>query len=205
MEAPIIPLRPHSRKARGARNKTVPVEKPTIVGTRVTLRPLSEDDAAAMHDSQSDRELSRLTGTHAEFTFDDVARHCRMIQTADDRVDFAITVSGRIIGEVVLNAVDRANQTASLRIAIWEKPMRDRGYGTEALELALTHAFDVIKLNRIELEVYAFNPRARHVYEKLGFVVEGVRQEALWWEGKPIDAVCMGLLMRDYEPAFLRR
>ena len=173
-------------------------EKSTLQGKRLMLRPLCGDDATAMHRAQDDEELSRLTGTQVQFSLQDVERHCRKIEEAQDRVDFAITVSGRTVGEVVLNQIDFQNRCASLRMAIWQKDMRDQGFGTEALELVLEYAFKSIELNRIELEVYAFNPRARHVYEKLGFVAEGVRREALWWDGVSVDAVCMGLLRRDY-------
>ena len=39
----------------------------------------------------------------------------------------------------------------------------------------MSHAFGV-GLHRVELDVYAFNTRARHVYEKLGFVLEGTKR-----------------------------
>ena len=37
----------------------------------------------------------------------------------------------------------------------------------------LRHGFEILRMHRIELGVYAFNPRAIHVYEKLGFKREG--------------------------------
>ena len=39
-----------------------------------------------------------------------------------------------------------------------------------------------------ELEVYDFNPRARHVYEKAGFVHEGTKRDALQWDGNGLTA-----------------
>jgi RimJ/RimL family protein N-acetyltransferase len=47
--------------------------------------------------------------------------------------------------------------------------------------------------------VFDFNPRARHVYEKAGFVHEGTKRDALRWDGKWIDCHCMALLDRDWE------
>ena len=37
----------------------------------------------------------------------------------------------------------------------------------------------MLGLHRLELDVFSFNPRARRVYEKLGFQVEGVRRQAI--------------------------
>uniref|UniRef100_UPI0028126253 GNAT family N-acetyltransferase n=1 Tax=Arthrobacter sp. TaxID=1667 RepID=UPI0028126253 len=72
-----------------------------------------------------------------------------------------------------------------------------RGYGTEATRAVVAHAFDVMGVHRISLEVYAFNPRAQRVYEKCGFRVEGRLRDALLWNGEWIDAVVMGMLSTD--------
>ena len=49
-------------------------------------------------------------------------------------------------------------------------------------------------LHRISLEVYAFNPRARHVYETVGFVHEGTGRDALLFDGEWIDVHFMAIL-----------
>ena len=59
--------------------------------------------------------------------------------------------------------------------------------------MIVEHVFS-LGLHRIELEVYAFNPRARRVYEKVGFVKEGTLRDALLWDGKWVDAEIMSLL-----------
>ncbi len=55
------------------------------------------------------------------------------------------------------------------------------------------HAF-AVGLHRVELDVYAFNTRARHVYEKLGFVLEGTKRQALRFDDGWVDCHVMGLL-----------
>jgi RimJ/RimL family protein N-acetyltransferase len=62
----------------------------------------------------------------------------------------------------------------------------------------LEYGFNVLELHRIDLEVFAFNPRAIHVYEKLGFKREGVRREVLLLEGTYHDSIVMGLLRYEY-------
>ena len=49
----------------------------------------------------------------------------------------------------------------------------------------------------MELEVYAFNARARRVYEKVGFRYEGTKRDALCWVGGWVDAPVMSLLSTD--------
>jgi RimJ/RimL family protein N-acetyltransferase len=42
----------------------------------------------------------------------------------------------------------------------------------------------LVGVHRIELDVYDFHPRARHVYEKVGFMYEGTKRDALRWDGE---------------------
>jgi RimJ/RimL family protein N-acetyltransferase len=175
--------------------------KPVLRGGRVVLRPLTAEDAEAMYASLDEPVSMRLTGTHAKFSFEDVQAHCARIEGAEDRWDYGIMVGGNLIGEVVLNNVDWANKSASFRIAIWTAEHRNKGYGTESASLLIGFGFETLALNRIELEVYAFNPQARHVYEKLGFRLEGTRREALIWNGEKVDAHMMSLLRREYRSA----
>ncbi len=118
----------------------------------------------------------------------------------EDRLDLAVVerASGDYAGEVVLNDLDPDNLSCNFRIGL-RPGFQDRGMGSEATRLILDHAF-AIGLHRVELEVYAFNPRARRVYEKAGFVHEGTRREALLWDGEWIDAILMSVLATDRVP-----
>lgn len=175
------------------------MEKPTLIGPNLVLRPITEADASAMFNSAADPENRRLTGTQITFSLEDVEQFCRRIQTADDRFDFAITLKGdpQYIGEAVLNNIDWHNRSAGFRIALAGKAHFGKGYGSEATRLVVDFGLKTLKLHRIELEVYDFNPRAQHVYEKAGFQVEGIRRDALHWEGQYHNAIMMAILQAD--------
>lgn len=176
------------------------LEKPKLVGNTVVLRSITAADAAVMFASLSDKESMRLTGTKETFTYEQVQNHCRRIEEADDRADYAITLkeNGSYLGEVVLNNIDWENRSANFRIALASQAVFGKGYGTEATRLILGYGFRTLNLHRIELEVYDFNPRALHVYEKVGFVREGVRRDALLWEGVYHNAILMSILEHEY-------
>ena len=183
------------------------LEKPILKGEQVTLRPITEKDAKAVFDGLSDEEAMRLTGTQETFTLAQVRAFCARVMSADDRLDYAITLPDdpRYRGEVVLNEIDWTNKSANFRIAISGAENREKGYGTEAAQLILRHAFDVLKLHRIELSVFDFNGRAQHVYRKLGFVQEGVSRDALLWEGRYYSSIQMSLLEPDYRARQTRK
>lgn len=179
------------------------LEKPTLTSERLILRPITEADALDMFASLSDAESMRLTGTQQNFTLEQVQQYCQRVAQADDRFDYAITVPGdpTYLGEVVLNNIDQINRSANFRIALASEKLFGKGYGTEATRLIIDFGFQSLKLHRIELEVYDFNPRAQHVYEKVGFVREGIRRDVLLWDGVYHSAIVMSILENEYKKA----
>lgn len=184
--------------------------KPVLRGERVVLRPFSEADIEAMGPILADPEVLRLTGsvdsTPAAETADPVidARTrawYRGLAARSDRLDLAVVdaAGGHCLGEVVLNDLDARNRSCNFRILLGPAG-RNRGLGSEATALLLEHAFTATVLHRIELEVYAFNPRARHVYERAGFTFEGTARDALLFDGQFIDAHLFSMLSTDARP-----
>lgn len=176
-----------------------PISTPTLPGSIVDLRPIAPDDAMAMFLSLNDEESNRLTGTQSTFTLEQVEAYCARIAAADDRHDFAISRPGdpTYLGEVVLMDIDPINRSGVFRIALAHESLFGQGLGTAATQRIVDFGFDEVGLHRIELEVYAFNDRARHVYEALGFSVEGVKRDALWQDGEFHDAIVMSILSSD--------
>ena len=178
-------------------------DKPTIRGDRIVLRPMAPGDADAMWADAHDQEINHFTGTHQDFTREQIRAWCGSRTDQSDRLDMAVTdgETGDWLGEVVINDWDPDNRSCSFRIAL-SAAARNRGLGTEATQLIVDHVFDEIDdppVNRISLEVYDFNPRGLAVYEKVGFLPEGVLRDALLWQGEFHDAIAMSMLRRDRE------
>jgi RimJ/RimL family protein N-acetyltransferase len=173
--------------------------KPALAGDLVTLRPARRSDAAVLHGYLDDREVSRLTGAgQPAWTVQQLEDVYDRWSTADDRIVWVIidNSTGNVVGESVLNDLDCHSRWCNFRI--WISAARDRGLGTEATRLTLRHAFEEQGLNRVELQVYDFNPRARHVYEKVGFVLEGTKRQALLFDGTWVDAHDMAILAEEW-------
>ena len=73
---------------------------------------------------------------------------------------------------------------------------QNKGLGTFAIREILKHAFMNMNLHRVELDVLADNLRARHLYEKMGFVLEGTKRKASFKDGDYRD-VCMYAILKD--------
>ncbi|MFC4122526.1 GNAT family N-acetyltransferase [Nonomuraea zeae] len=173
-------------------------EKPTLTGERVTLCPVGPEHTEGLFELVSDPEVTRLTGSHGEIDLVAAQQWYATRAQHDDRLDLAIMADGQYVGEVVLNELDRHNLACNLRIALIGPRAFGKGFGTEAIELVLDHAFATTPLHRIRLGVYTFNERARHVYKKVGFVEEGVERDALLWDGEWHDSVLMSVLRTEW-------
>jgi RimJ/RimL family protein N-acetyltransferase len=185
--------------------------KPTLTGERVILRPYQDADLAGLQAAMADLDVLRLSGSiHREaeafepLTPEQVQARLDWFNSrngTDDRLDLAIVdrASGDCVGEAVLNQWDPGNESCNFRILIGPAG-QNRGLGTDATRLIVGHGFEALGLHRIALEVYAFNPRARRVYEKAGFTVEGVLRESLRYEGQWIDATVMSILASEWPP-----
>lgn len=181
-------------------------KKLTLTGELVTLRPAGGSDAAVLASLLSDPEVLRLTGTvHSSGGPPEPGWTPRQLEeiydrwsTADDRIVWVITdnSTGAVVGESVLNELDPGNLSCNFRI--WISRARDRGLGTEATRLTMRHAFEEQGLNRVELQVFDFNPRARRVYQKVGFVLEGTKRQALLFDGAWVDAHDMAILAQEW-------
>ncbi|MFF8472715.1 GNAT family N-acetyltransferase [Streptomyces sp. NPDC015414] len=174
--------------------------KPVLTGRRTVLRPFTEADADAMGEIVADPEVVRFTfEPSTELTPDRLRTWYGSRATAPDRLDLAVTdpETGEVLGEVVLYEYDAAARSCTFRTLIGPRG-RGRGIGTEATRLIVAHGFGSLGLHRVELAAWAHNHRALRVYEKAGFVVEGVRREVQVREGEWADEVIMAILDREW-------
>jgi len=111
-------------------------------------------------------------------------------------------VEGRLIGLVGLDGILWNQGTAWVGIGIGEREYWGKGYGTDAMCTILRYGFDELNLHRVSLNVFEYNQRAIHSYEKSGFTVEGRMRQCLRRDGQRWDLIYMGILREDWERNF---
>lgn len=176
-----------------------------LEGEKVYLKPLNASDAREYYQQLFNVETRRLTGTKAVFNYEQIVEYIDRKRGDDSSVLLLIALQNtdELIGDIALQDLDYTNRSANLRIAIDQSIHQGQGYGTEALRLMLDYAFGILQLHRVELNVYDFNGRAMHVYEKVGFQVEGRQREALFYNHEYHDAILMSMLEEEYRMKYL--
>ena len=172
-----------------------------IEGKIVNLRAPEMGDLERNTRWINDREVTRYLGRRYEMSLAAEEAWLRDV-TANpmsyERPYFAIeTKEGEHIGNTGLFDVKPEDRKAKLGIMIGEKAYWSNGYGSDALRTLLAFAFDEMNLNRVELDVFAFNERAIAAYRKCGFIEEGRRRQALYRQGAYHDVIVMGVLRAE--------
>ena len=106
--------------------------------------------------------------------------------------------NGEVIGMLNTNRGTkiRVEHLCSFGISI-QKQYCNQGIGSKMIASLLEWAKQDRKIEKIYLEVFAENERAIHVYEKLGFKKEGVKEKHIKFEdGTYADEYIMGLFVK---------
>ena len=85
------------------------------------------------------------------------------------RIHMAILGNDKPIGELVLKKIDRENQHCTMGISMQCDKYKNKGYGTQAEILALSYAFDELRMETVFADSLLGNYRSQHVLEKVGF------------------------------------
>lgn len=104
-----------------------------------------------------------------------------------------------LLGYIELDGIAWSQRTTWFSIAIGDPQERNRGYGSEALELLLGFAFGELNLHRVQLTVFSYNAAAIRVYEQAGFRHEGTFREFLERDGVRYDMLLYGILRPEWE------
>jgi Acetyltransferases, including N-acetylases of ribosomal proteins len=175
---------------------------PIIRGERVYLRPAERADLPAFVHWFADAEVTRHLAVRAPFSqameerwFDQV-----LAEQGKTQYHFVICLleEGRPIGTIGFHRVDYENGGAEFGISIGEKSEWNKGYGTDASSAICDFGFAELRLERIELDVYADNARAQRSYEKAGFALEGTLRSAHFSQGEYWDVQRMALLREEW-------
>ncbi len=166
------------------------------------LRPAREEDAEAYYVQNYcplDAETARLTGSRTAFDREEViSLFLRSVEAEDRYLFLLLSPAGEIIGESVLNEMDRDLRAANFRIAIFHPEARGRGLGGWMVEMTRDFAFTQLGLHRLSLDVYSFNPRAERAYLRAGFRREGVLRDAVRDGAGYGDVILMAMLEKDW-------
>ncbi|MDR0222253.1 MAG: GNAT family N-acetyltransferase [Oscillospiraceae bacterium] len=168
-----------------------------IEGERVYLSPINAEDAETYARWLNDPNVTDGHGTTSFVITSAFEKDWLETNLKSDKTyHFAIVKKNgdELIGNVGFTDIEHIHQTATIGLFIGEEENRGKGYGTEAVILAVKYGFNTLNLNNIDLKAFSFNERAIKAYAKAGFREYGRRSRAFYLGGEYHDVVCMEIL-----------
>ncbi len=174
-----------------------------LQGKKVCLRGLEMDDIDEIMTHWNDWEVRRFLKQivpHSKQEEEDFIRNTWRNRQEGNAYNFGIeTISDKkLIGGLGFSSVEWVNRNAAFGIVIWNKQYWDQGLGAEATQLLLKFAFEQLNLNRVGLRVFAFNDRAKAMYNKVGFQQVGKLRKSVFRDGRYHDELIMDILSEDW-------
>ncbi|WP_444658231.1 GNAT family N-acetyltransferase [Caproiciproducens sp. R2] len=165
------------------------------------IRPICLKDAPDIN------EIRRMSGVMENILgipSETVSNNERFISNMDGNAHEFVAViadeSGKekVIGCAGLNvyASPRMRHSAGIGIMV-HKAYQGMGVGQKLMEGVLDLADNWLMLVRVELTVYTDNEKAIRLYEKMGFVREGVKRKAAIRRGQYADEYIMARIRND--------
>lgn len=99
----------------------------------------------------------------------------------------------KFVGSCGFYDIDFRNQKASVSIALKEK-----GYGTEAMNLILDYGFIFLSLNKVSAYIYEYNKKSLNLFKKIGFKKVGEERAHIKIGEKFYGRVVMDILRDEF-------
>jgi N-acetyltransferase len=185
------------------------IEPVTLRGSVVALEPMRMDHVDALTRVGLDPELWRWipsSVSSAEEMRGYVARALDE-QRRGVSLPFVIIARGteQVVGSTRYGNIDLANRRLEIGWT-WVTPAHQRtAVNTEAKLLLLTHAFERLQVNRVELKTDALNLKSRAAITRLGAIEEGtLRKHLVTSTGRIRDTVYFSIIDTEW-PTVKRR
>jgi RimJ/RimL family protein N-acetyltransferase len=175
---------------------------PELEGRRITLREPRLSDATCLFSLLSTEEVARFISPPPPSVegFERYVEWAQQQRAAGRYVCFTIVSRAceEPIGLVHVRALGPGFGTADWGFAIASE-FWGSGIFTEAAELVVNFAFDVLRTHRLEARAALCNGRGNGAMKKLGAVREGVLRHAFFRNGDYLDQVVWSILQEDWQ------
>lgn len=157
-----------------------------------TIGPAGVDDIPAIRSIETDPRYDGIVGRWPE------AEHREEMARPSSRYFVLRGADGTVAGFALLQGFGDSDLKIHLkRIAVREP---GEGLGSILLQGVLDQLYATTEINRVDLDVFVGNDRARRAYKKAGFELEGVlRDYHRAGDGRFSDMWLMSVLRRDWE------
>lgn len=164
----------------------------------VTIRPFEKTDIAKKVEWINNPENNQFLHYDIPITIKKTEKWFESHRNQTDRYDAVIEADGVAVGTIGLLSIDRKNGKAEYYIAMGETAYKGKGIAEEATRLILDYGFNMLKLHRVYLYTEINNIPAQKMFEKVGFIKEGILRSDIKSHGRFVERIVYGILREEW-------
>lgn len=180
----------------------------TLTGRRLTLTPLTVDDAADYLDALGDEETTRVVTAHLSFaapaSLEETKAHLSAAQQSPGRMPYAqrLTDTGEFVGTTSFYEMTPATRALAIGHTWIARKFWRTGINTDSKIIMLTRAFEGLDAERVVWHTDILNTRSQAAIERLGATREGIlRHHKIRRDGSWRDTVQYSMLAEEWPAA----
>ncbi|WP_326907815.1 GNAT family N-acetyltransferase [Sedimentibacter sp. MB31-C6] len=164
----------------------------------IMIRKFQEEDIPYKVKWINDEENNKFLHYDLPLRKDKTLLWFNSIKDRKDRADYTIILNDEPAGLIGLLNIDNKNRKAEYYITLGTAKYKGKGVATIASDLLIKESFNIYKLNKIYLYTEVENLHAQKLFERIGFIKEGLLKEDLIQEGRKIDRFLYVLFIEEY-------
>lgn len=164
----------------------------------IVIRPVHPDDAADLYEIIRNPAVTRTLIQVPSMEFRETLQWIKKPPPGTHRLVADVRGKAVASGSLIQNQRPRLVHSGRIGLMV-DSGHWNQGVGSAVVAALLNLADNWLNLRRLELDVFTHNPAAIHLYEKFGFVSEGIRRCVVFGEGRWLDEIEMARL-RNPEP-----
>ena len=175
-------------------------QAPVLVGQHVTVRPLAVDDRAAILAAfATGLEGSFATMIPGPDTIDAWYARLTTEAAAGRAMPFVVLdADGTLCGVTRFMRMNEAHRRLEIGGTVYAPRVHRTGVNTETKLLLLTHAFETLGCQCVQLRTDWLNHASRRAIERLGAKQDGVLRGHMVMEGRLRDTVVYSILAHEW-------
>ena len=170
----------------------------TLQGELVYLRALEPEDLDLLFEVENNEEFWEVSATSVPFSRYVLKQYLenshRDIYDVKQLRLVICENAGETVGLIDIFDFDPKNRRAALGILIINRKNRNKGYGTEALQLVCKYCFTHLGLHQVYANVGSDNASSKLLFEKAGFFQSAVKKDWNLVNGEYKDEITYQLI-----------
>jgi [ribosomal protein S5]-alanine N-acetyltransferase len=169
-----------------------------LTSLNLELQPISQQFATATYLSWlNDSDVNKYLDIPKENNLADLIEYIKEVEEKKIYMWAILLKNGnKHIGNIKIDPVDTKHRYGEYGILLGDKEEWGKGYAKEATTTVINYCFDSLNLRKVNLGVVENNTAAVALYEKLGFIHEGVDRFQRLYD----DEYCHVIRMAAFNP-----